>query len=131
MPDWVYDFRDVLKREYESPQEMLDAVLRVHPPMSEAYKRVWTVLVFDVWNKMKMKEDTSSMIRYMEDFSLLDFTGRYYPEQMPEVMGTMFATSRIMEKLDEMASRMDSIPREVARALKNQKYDETGTTAGP
>lgn len=131
VPDWFYDLRDVLTRDYESPQEMLDAVLRVLPPMSEARKWFWTVLVFNTWEMMKRKEDTTTMIRYMQDLLLLDYTERYYPEQMPQVTGSWFATTRIMEKLDEMASRIDSIPREVARALKNQKYDETGTTAGP
>jgi hypothetical protein len=102
LPDWYYQLQDIANGDYETPIEMLDAVLRVIPPVSDMDKLTWTAVIKTAWERRKGEEETAKFVQDLIDTELLVVTTRRYPEQPPQIIESMQRGDKILARLDEM-----------------------------
>jgi hypothetical protein len=114
-PDWYHEVEDIVKEDYETPEDMFDAAAKVLPPLSDDERTSWMYAITVMWGWKRNKVEATQFIRNLLDAQLLDFTRRRYPEQLPQIIESVRRGDKILARLDEMILLLKELLKEMKR----------------
>jgi len=114
-PDWYHEVEDIVKEDYETPEDMFDAAAKVLPPLSDDERTLWMYAITVMWGWKRNNGKNAKFIQAFTDAYLLTVINRIHPEQLPQIIESMRRGDKILARLDEMILLLKELLKEMKR----------------